>query len=87
MDYNEELKSLLTLEYGINNLVLDDQYFSFDIDELDDLDEDDETKNDKDQTYMGYLLSEMSKGILDKEDTELPPAIKFLQEKMNEYQD
>lgn len=81
----EEFKSKLILTYKINDLVLDDQYFAYDIEDLDD-DTNDETESklDKDPTFMEYLLSEMSK--LDSVDVS-DPAIVYLKEVGKHYQE
>ena len=83
----EELKSKLLLEYKINDLVLDDQYFAWS-DIEDDLEDDEEEQNTikQDQTYMEYVLSEMMKNSKD-DSTEERESIKFLRELSKHYQE
>ena len=81
----EEFKSKLILDYKINDLVLDDQFYAFDIEELDDeTDEENDEETDLDPTYMDYLLVEMGKmqniDISEK-------AMAYLKEKSKEYQE
>ncbi len=60
----EELKSKLILEYKIDNLVLDDQYFAWDdLDLIEAVDDEkmESSSNGKEPTYMEYLLTEMEK--------------------------
>ena len=85
----EELKTKLILEYKINDLVLDDQYFAWaDLeDEIEDADEDeDATQKKQDQTYMEYVLGEMLKSNKD-ESIEERESIKFLRELSKQYQE
>jgi DNA repair exonuclease SbcCD nuclease subunit len=86
----EELKSKLLLTHGINDLVLDDQYFvwdDLDSDDEDDTDDESSTKINSDQSYMDFVLNEMIKnnkdlvGAVDRE------SIKFLRELSKTYQE
>ena len=76
------------LEYKINDLVLDDQYFAWaDLeDDIEDEDEDDTTQKKQDQTYMEYVLGEMLKSNKD-ESIEERESIKFLRELSKQYQE
>lgn len=87
----EELKSKLILVYKINELVLDDQYFTWI--EMEDLDDDaegdEESKDDKIQehkSFIDYVLDEMVK-INKDDDIENRESIKFLRELSKQYQD
>jgi len=80
----EEFKSKLILDYKINDLVLDDQFYAFDIDEIDDEDEIDDNVTDLDPSYMDYLLTEMGKIITDDNAIE---ALEYLREKSKDYQE
>lgn len=87
----EVLKSKLILEYKINDLVLDDQYFAWD-DLDDDSGEEDETdeqtKTKQDQTYLEYVLSEMVKvGKSVDPEIEERESIKFIRELSKHYQE
>lgn len=87
----EQLKSKLILEYKINDLVLDDQYFAWD--DLDDIDDDEEEeestfKDKQNQSYMDFVLEDMIKvGKKDDVDIENCEAIKFLRELSKQYQE
>lgn len=86
----EELKSKLILEYKINDLVLDDQYFAWD--DLDgestEDDGDDQTKTKQDKTYMEYVLGEMIKiGKSNDPAIEERESIKFIRELSKQYQE
>lgn len=86
----EEFKSKLILEYKINDLVLDDQYFAWselDNDDDDDETEDDDIKSKQDQTYMEYILNEMIKSNKDGDDMEQRSSIKFLRDLSKQYQE
>lgn len=85
----EELKTKLILEYKINDLVLDDQYFAWaDLeDEIDDEDESTTTSNKQDQSYMDYVLSEMMKTYKDDSSVETRDSIKFLKDLSKQYQE
>lgn len=83
----EEFKSKLILKYKINDLVLDDQFFAYDLEDLDDDETDEEDsdgKKDKDPTFMDYLLTEMTK-LNNVELTD--PAIIYLKEVGKHYQE
>ncbi len=85
----EELKSKLILEYKINDLVLDDQYFAW-ADLEDEIDEEiDESTNSikQDQSYMEYVLSEMVKNYKDDPEIEIRDSIKFLKDLSKQYQE
>jgi len=80
----EEFKSKLILDYKINDLILDDQFYAFDIDEDEEDDENVENSLTSDSSYMEYLLSEITKNtkliITDS-------AMDYLKEKSNDYQE
>ena len=85
----EELKSELILTYKIDNLVLDDQFYAFELDDTE-LEEDDEDKVlvenelDKEPTFMAHLMNEIGRAtknnITDK-------SMTYLQEKAREFQE
>lgn len=85
----EQLKSKLILEYKINDLVLDDQYFTWIEMEDDDEEEDDSIKSDnkENQTYMDYVLAEMVKLNKDDDNVEERESIKFLRDLSKQYQE
>jgi len=84
----DEFKSKLILEYKINDLVLEDQYFAWsDLDEDIDEDEDEDIKTKQEQTYMEYVLSEMIKVNKEDKDIEERESIKFLRELSKQYQE
>jgi len=79
----EELKSKLVLEYGINELVLDDQYYAFDLEE----DEDDTIEIDGQELeidFSSYLLEELKKS---KEIGYIDEVIDYLKEKSKNYKE
>lgn len=59
----EEFKAKLILECKINELVLDDQYFAYDVDEFDVLEEleNDDPNGTSEPTFIEYLITEISK--------------------------
>lgn len=86
----EEFKSKLILEYKINDLVLDDQYFAWselDTDNEDEEEEDTDIKSKQNQTYMEYVLNEMIKSNKNDANIEERESIKFLRELSKQYQE
>ena len=79
----DEFKSKLILDYKINDLVLDDQFYVFDIDS-DEMDNETFDESDIDPSYMEYLIAEMGKmtnmEISDK-------AMEYLKEKSKDFQE
>lgn len=79
----EEFKSKLLLDYKINDLVLDDQYYAFDIDDVGDEDDDEDDDINTEPTYVEFLITELSK-INNEQSAE---ALKYLSEKSKEFQE
>lgn len=83
----EEFKSKLILEYGINELVLDDQMSPWDDLDLDvDDDDADDDKIDKfeNQSYTTYVIDTL---VINEKIDETNEAIKYLRELSKQYQE
>jgi len=81
----EEFKTSLILEYGINDLVLDDQMSPWDdLDDLDDEDDEETSNKLENQSYTDYVIDNLVTTEKVDEDQE---AIKFLKELSNSYQE
>ena len=82
----EEFKSSLILEYGINELVLDDQMSPWDdLDILDEDDEDDESQEKlENQSYTDYVIENL---MTNEKVDDTNESIKFLKELSKSYQE
>jgi DNA repair exonuclease SbcCD nuclease subunit len=79
----EKLKSKIIIEGGINELVLDDQYYAFDLDDLDDEDDDEPNEVKQEPTFIEFLIQEIKK--INKE---IPKSvIDYFEEKSEEFRE
>lgn len=85
----EELKSQLLLTHKIGNLVLDDQFYAFELDETEDeLEEGEaelvESEIGIDPTFMTYLMNEIDRAT---QNNTTPKSMAYLNEKAREFQE
>lgn len=84
----EELKSQLLVTYKIANLVLDDQFYAFELDESDDEIEEDgnltESEIGEEPTFMAHLMNEINKAT---QNNITPKSMRYLNEIAREFQE
>jgi len=84
----EELKSQLLVTYKIANLVLDDQFYAFELDESDDEIEEDgkltESEIGEEPTFMAHLMNEINKAT---QNNITPKSMNYLNEIAREFQE